>query len=174
MKGIIRRVFGTTRPKEIWGDLLTFDRLLTRPIVHIVYWCGLALFFIAAMAVLGISVGNAIKDPTPMGILLSVPLLVGGWLGILAGLLLWRGLCEFLLAVLSIAEDLRVLRQYQERLEPAIAVPSPPRPAPAPAPEAERFAAEPAPEAMQTPPPPPGHDVLEDPFFNPRFGKRDY
>ncbi|MEI9903965.1 MAG: DUF4282 domain-containing protein [Asticcacaulis sp.] len=118
MNRIIRQVFGTTRPKEIWGDLLTFERLLSKPVVHIVYWCGLGLLFIAFMAIFGVAVGSAIKDGTVMGALLSIPLLVGGWLGILIGVFLWRGMCELMLAVFSIAEDLRILRQYQEKARP--------------------------------------------------------
>lgn len=173
MSGIIRRVFGTTRPKEIYGDLLTFDRLVAKPIAHIIYWLGLGLLVIAAFGVLGISVGNAIKDPTPTGILLSLPFLIIGWLGILIGVFLWRGFCEFYLAVMSIAEDLRILRQYQEKLDGSMAPAS--RPAEPAAPPVYSQVAEeapppaPLPESTERP-----HDVMEDPFFNPRFGKRDY
>ena len=174
MNRIIRQVFGTTRPKEIWGDLLTFNRLLSKPIVHIIYWCGLGLLFIAACIVLGVSVGSAIKDGTLMGILLSIPLLIGGWFAVLIGVLLWRGVCEVFLAVLSIAEDLRVLRQYQEKLEPVSAPVQPAQPMPQPQPQPvapePQAAAEPAP----APDPAAQHNVLEDPFFSPRFGKRDY
>ena len=85
---------------------------------------------------------------------------------------------------MSIAEDLRVLRQYQEKLGP-VPVPEPapaPRPVvlePAPEPVAPepQYAAEPAHEAPPQPQAEPSvrpGDVLEDPFFSPRFGKRDY
>ncbi len=175
MNRIIRQVFGTTRPKEIWGDLLTFDRLVTRPVIHIIYWCGLGLLFIAAMAVLGVAVGNAMSDLTVKGVLLSVPVLIGGWLAVLIGILLWRSFCEFYMAVLSIAEDLRVLRQYQEKLDQASAAAAPQAPAPqAPEPRVmsePQAAAEPVP-VPETPAKP--HDPVEDPFFSPRFGKRDY
>lgn len=168
MNRIIRQVFGTTRPKDIWSSLLTFDRLVTKPVVHIVYWCGLGLLFIAFMAIFGISVGSAIKDGTVMGAMLSIPLLVVGWLGVLIGVLVWRSCCEFYLAVMSIAEDLRFLRQFQEKLGVAPGpVPTAPQPV-APEPQA---VAETAPEPAPSSDP---HNVLEDPFFNPRFGKRDY
>ncbi|HTN41102.1 MAG TPA: hypothetical protein VLZ84_08125, partial [Asticcacaulis sp.] len=78
MKRIIRQVFGTTRPKEIWGDLLTFERLVTKPIVHIIYWVGLGLFTIAAFGVLGISIGTAIKEGMPWGVLLALPFFIVG------------------------------------------------------------------------------------------------
>lgn len=178
MNRIIREVFGTTRPKDIWSSILTFDRLVTRPVVHIIYWCGLGLLFIAAMGVLGIAVGNAWSDMTVKGVLLSIPVLVVGWIAVLIGILVWRSCCEFYLAVMSIAEDLRVLRQYQEKLTPGPVqetAPAPVRqPAPPSAPE-PRYAAEPAPQPQpQADTPARPGDVLEDPFFSPRFGKRDY
>ena len=98
--------------------------------------------------------------------------LVAGWLAVLIGVLLWRGVCELMLAVFSIAEDLRTLRQYQEKLGPV------PAPAPsAPAPQPQTFTPEPQAAAEPAPAPQPtveGSNVMEDPFFNPRFGKRDY
>ena len=75
MKRTIRQVFGTTRPRDIWLNLFTFDQMLTRPIIHIVYWCGLGLLFIFALGWLGIMVGTGIKDASIMGWLLSFGLL---------------------------------------------------------------------------------------------------
>ncbi len=173
MKRIIRQVFGTTRPRDIWGDLLTFDRLVTKPIVHIVYWVGLGLMVIAAFGVLGVAVGSAVKDGTLMGILLSFPLLVVGWLSILVGVLLWRGCCEFFLAVMSIADDLRYLRQHQEKLDPVtpqastFAAPMTAADVDVPAPVAEIAVAEDV--SASTEP-----NILEDPFFRPRFEKREF
>ena len=171
MKSIIRQVFGTTRPRDIWMDLLTFDRMVSRPIVHIIYWCGLGLLIIAACGTLGIAIGSGMKDGSMMGWVLSIPVLIIGWLAILIVVLIWRAFCEFLLAVMSIAEDLRVLRQYQEKLEPPAVAPV----APAPRPAAEYDAPLPAvgdevkPAAERGTP----GDILEDPFFRPRFERRD-
>ncbi len=176
MNRIIRQVFGTTRPRDIWHDMLTFDRLVTKPVVHIVYWAGLGLFTIFAFAVAGVMVGTAIKDGTPWGILLSFGLTVIGWLMILIGVLAWRSVCEFYLAVMSIADDLRHLRQYQEKLE---------MPAPQPAPVGEPAVAaaasfaepttfDPMPEASADPVAPSTEpNILDDPFFRPRFETRE-
>ena len=169
MNRIIRQAFGTSRPKDVFFNLLTFDRMVTRPIVHIVYWIGLGLFVIAAMAVAGTAIGEGIKEGPPWGWVLAVPLLVVGWLMLLIGVLLWRGMCEFYMAVLSIAEDLRFLRQFQEKL-PA---------EPAPAPVAPAAARPSTPQTMEAAAPVVSQpvagepsDITETPFFQPRFGKR--
>ncbi len=177
MKRIIRQVFGTTRPKEIWGDLLTFERLVTKPIVHIIYWVGLGLFTIAAFGVLGISVGTAIKEGMPWGIMLALPFFIVGMLSILVGVLLWRGFCEFYLAVMSIAEDLRTLRQYQEKLvQPGAFGSAPVAPqgepatdiiAPTPDTAVAEEASEPIVKGKSK------DNILEDPFFRPRFERKD-
>ncbi len=172
MNRIIRQAFGTSRPKDVFFNLLTFDRMVTRPIVHIVYWIGLCLLFIAAMAVAGTAVGEGLKEGL-QGWLLAVPFLVVGWLMVLIGALLWRGMCEFYMAVLSIAEDLRFLRQFQEKL------PAEPTPAPASAPVAPVAARPVAPQTMEAaasvvsqPVAAEPSDITETPFFQPRFGKR--
>jgi len=158
MNRIIRQAFGSSRPKDVFLNLLTFDRMVTRPIVHIVYWLGLGLLAIAACAVLGTAAGEAVKEG-PQGWLLATGFLIVGWLLILIGVLLWRSLCEFYLAVLSIAEDLRYLRQFQEKLPPV---------------DAPVAAVQPvAPQTAEVAAPPPGaDDITETPFFQPRFGKR--
>lgn len=180
MNKIIRQAFGSTRPGDIFSSLLTFDRLTTRPIIHIVYWLGLGLLFIGACIVAGIAVGTAIKEGVPMGILLALPVLVTGWLMVLIGILLWRAFCEFYMAVLNIADDLRYLRQFQERLNGVVApTPQSVQPA-APAPTVQPAATRvdplrfevPTSEAPATVQPETG-DILEDPFFRPRFGKAD-
>ncbi len=174
MNRIIRQAFGTTRPGEIYNSLLTFDRLVTKPIVHMVYWAGLCLFFLSACGVAGMAVGSALHDSDPMGWLLAFGLTVGGWLLILVGILVWRAACEFYMAVLSIAEDLRTLRQYQEKLEaPQTAAPSA---ASRPQAVAESFTPKvdplnfdlPEADAEAVPAPETGN-ILEDPFFRPRF-----
>ena len=52
----------------LW-DLLTFDRLLTGPVVHIIYWCGLGVIVLAGFSIAGAAIGLAIKDGTVMGVL---------------------------------------------------------------------------------------------------------
>jgi hypothetical protein len=165
MNRIIRQAFGNSRPKDVFLNLLTFDRMVTRPVVHIVYWIGLGLLVIGAFAVAGVSVGEGIKAGSLWGWMLTVPLLIVGWLMVMIGVLLWRSMCEFYMAVLSIAEDLRYLRQFQEKL-PADAV-APVQPAPVVAPQTVDVAA----PVVTQPVAEPG-DITETPFFQPRFGKR--
>src|SRR3569623_1919958 len=140
MSRIIRQVFGTTRPRDIWSTLLTFEQLVTRPMVHIVYWAGLGLLIIFGCGWLGIMSGTGLKDASLMGWLLSFGVGVAGLLGVLIAMLAWRSACEFYMAVMSIAEDLRHLRQFQDKLVPSDTAPmSPPQPQPVapqtPAPE---------------------------------------
>ncbi len=166
MKRTIRQVFGTTRPRDIWLNLFTFDQMLTRPIIHIVYWCGLGLLFIGALGWLGIMVGTGIKDASIMGWLLSFGLTVIGFLGFLIAVLAWRSVCEFYMAVMNIADDLRYLRQFQEKLTPQSFA------APVAEPSVEVAASEAAVAAPE--PAAKGKDnILEDPFFRPRFERKD-
>jgi hypothetical protein len=101
--------------------------------------------------------------------------------------------CEFYMAVLSIADDLRVLRQYQEKLEPVSASrPQSPYMAPQseaaaqaasqpqPAPTVQPAASRPDPLRFEVPTSdapasvePETGNILEDPFFRPRFGKAE-
>ena len=99
-----------SRPRGALWDLLSFDRLLTGPVVHLIYWAGLLLIALFAFAVVGAAVGVAIRAGAVEGALLAIPLLVAGLLvaGVFA--LLWRGACEFYVAVFQIADDLRALR----------------------------------------------------------------
>lgn len=191
MSKIIRQAFGSTRPSDITRSLLTFDRLTARPIIHIVYWLGLGLLFIAGMGFLGIAVGSMIKDHSPWGILLAFGVLIVSWLMVLIGIMLWRAFCEFYMAVLSIADDLRILRQYQEKLDPTPAQPNYHTATPtaayhatpqqvAPQPPAQPAASRPDPLRFEVPtsePPamvePETGNILEDPFFRPRFGKSE-
>jgi hypothetical protein len=200
MNRIIRQVFGTTRPRDIFGDMLTFDRMPVRPVIHIVYWAGLGLFVIAGFGMAGVSVGSALHDRDMMAWLLAIGVTVVGWLALLIGVLAWRAFCQFFMAIMNIADDLRYLRQFQERLSPdptsapapqpmaqPVVQPVPTEPAPQPAP------AQPAPQtaasrlfnsATSTPAedaspmadgeaPKETGDILEDPFFRPRFGKKE-
>lgn len=102
------------RPKEtgsavVW-DLLTFEHLMTGQVIHLIYWAGLALIALGAFGTIGAAVGVAIRDPFPYGLLLALPVVVGGLLVMGALILLWRSFCEFYVAVFKISEDLAVLR----------------------------------------------------------------
>jgi len=98
--------------RVIFWDLLTFDRLLTGPMVHIVYWCGLAFISLIGFAGVGAAVGLSIRGE---GVerLIALPALVIGALVVLALALLWRLTCEFFVAVFRISDDLHALRQSQ-------------------------------------------------------------
>lgn len=96
----------------LW-DLLTFERLITGTLVHLVYWAGLGIIGIMAFGVLGASVGVAIREGG-WGILLAVGVLGIGMLGVFVAVLLWRAFCEFYVTIFKISEDLHVLRQDVE------------------------------------------------------------
>ena len=93
----------------IW-DLLTFERLMTNQVIHLIYWAGLAIIALGAFGTIGAAVGVAIRDPFPFGLLLAIPVIVGGLLVMAALILLWRSFCEFYVAIFKISEDLTVLR----------------------------------------------------------------
>lgn len=57
------------------------------------------------------------------GLLLAVPTIVAGLLVAGALALIWRSACEFFVAVFSIAEDLRALREETHAHPPADAPP---------------------------------------------------
>jgi len=102
------------RPKgagsAVLWDLLTFEHLMTSQVIHVIYWAGLALIALGAFGTIGAAVGVAIRDPFPFGLLLAVPVVIGGLLVMGALVLLWRSFCEFYVAIFKISEDLAVLR----------------------------------------------------------------
>ncbi len=107
-----------TRPQGLgtallW-DLLTFERLMTNQVIHLIYWAGLAIITLGAFGTIGAAVGVAIRDPFPFGILLAIPVIVGGLLVMAALILLWRSFCEFYVAIFKISEDLAILRSDVE------------------------------------------------------------
>lgn len=108
------RTDATGRSNVLW-DLLTFDRLITGPVIHLIYWCGLGLIALFGFGVVGATIGVAIRGGSWEGSLLAIPVLVAGLLVVGACALLWRGMCEFYMAVFRIADDLRVLRVAAER-----------------------------------------------------------
>jgi hypothetical protein len=97
----------------IW-DLLTFERLMTNTVVHLIYWAGLGVIAVGVFGFIGAAVGVAIRDPFPFGVLLAIPVVVVGLLVMAALLLLWRAFCEFYVAIFRISEDLHALRQDAE------------------------------------------------------------
>ena len=103
-----------TRPQgpgsALFWDLLTFEKLMTNQVIHLIYWAGLALISFGALGAIGAAVGVAIRDPFPFGLLLAIPVVVGGLLVMGALVLLWRSFCEFYVAIFKISEDLAILR----------------------------------------------------------------
>ena len=103
------------RPKgagsAVLWDLLTFEHLMTNQVIHIIYWAGLALIALGAFGTMGAAVGLVIRDPSMIGLLLAIPVLIGGFLVMGALVLIWRSFCEFYVAVFRISEDLSVLRE---------------------------------------------------------------
>jgi hypothetical protein len=97
-------------------DILTFERLLTGPVIHLIYWAGLGIIALFGFFVLGASIGLALRDENWLGLLLAVPIFVAGLLAVAALVLLWRGMCEFYVAVFRISDDLRALRRSDEAL----------------------------------------------------------
>src|SRR5690606_10581331 len=84
----------------LW-DLLTFDKLMTNTVVHLIYWAGLAIILLIGFGMVGAAVGIALREATGgnfMGILLAAPLLIGGLVVLGALVLLWRSFCEFYVA----------------------------------------------------------------------------
>jgi hypothetical protein len=102
---------------SIW-DILTFDRLLTGPVIHLIYWAGLGIIALFGFFVLGASIGLALREESWLGLLLAVPIAVAGLLAVAALVLLWRGVCEFYVAVFRISDDLRALRRADDAARP--------------------------------------------------------
>ncbi len=101
----------------LW-DLLTFDRLITGPVVHLIYWSGLAVIVLFGFGVVGGAIGLALRDPSAMSLLLAVPTLVIGLLVAFIMALVWRAMCEFYVAVFRISDDLRALRLAEDAQRP--------------------------------------------------------
>src|SRR5579871_4839250 len=119
---------GRSRSDLIW-DVLTFERMQTGPVVHLIYWAGLGLVALFGFSALGAGVGFAIRGITARdwtSLLIGLPVVVGGLLIVVALALIWRGACEFYIAIFRIAEDLRALRRQEEARgdEPALRWPT--------------------------------------------------
>lgn len=100
--------------RNLFWDLLTFERLMTGPVLHLIYWAGLGLITLFGFTAVGVGVGIAVRSRTWEGALLALPTFVAGALVVSALVLLWRGACEFFLAIFQIAEDLHALRLAAE------------------------------------------------------------
>lgn len=99
------------------SDLFTLERMLTGPVIYLVYWSGLGVIAIGAFGVIGASLGvgiRAIGEGSWETLLLIIPGLIGGLLFVLAGGLLWRAFCEFYVVVFRLGDDLAALRQAAE------------------------------------------------------------
>jgi hypothetical protein len=93
----------------LW-DLLTFDKMMTGPVTHLIYWAGLGLISLIGFSVMGGAIGLGLRDGSIAGIALAFATLIAGALVMVALILIWRGVSEFYLAVFRIAEDLRAIR----------------------------------------------------------------
>jgi hypothetical protein len=109
---------------SLFWDLLTFDRLMTNSVIHLIYWSGLGIVVLGAFGTIGAAVGVGVREGSWRGVLLAIPVLVGGLLVMTALALLWRSVCEFYVAVFKISEDLRALRLLADREDPAAAPPA--------------------------------------------------
>jgi hypothetical protein len=106
------------RSGRLWS-LLTFERMITGPVIHLVYWAGLGVIIIAAFSVVGASIGVFLREGSPAAILLAIPVLAVGLLAVAIFGLLWRAMCEFYVAIFRIGDDLAALRRSQEAFEAA-------------------------------------------------------
>jgi hypothetical protein len=96
----------------VW-DLLTFERLMTNRVSHWIYWAGLGLVAFVAFGAVGAAIGVALREASVRGLLLAIPMLIGGLLTAAVMGLLWRAFCEFYVAIFRISEDLRALREAE-------------------------------------------------------------
>jgi hypothetical protein len=108
-RGSLRR----DRHGRLW-EALTFERMLTGPVIHLVYWAGLGVIVVAAFSVVGASIGVALREGSWAAILLAIPVLAVGLLIVGALGLLWRAFCEFYVVVFRIGDDLAALRRVAE------------------------------------------------------------
>ncbi|MDP3855344.1 DUF4282 domain-containing protein [Phenylobacterium sp.] len=106
----------------IFWDLLTFEKLMTNQVIHLIYWSGLGVIALVAFGMVGAAVGVALREESWIGVMLAVPVLVAGLLVVAALVLLWRSFCELYVALFRLSDDLHALR------EAADAEPRAPRP----------------------------------------------
>jgi hypothetical protein len=104
---------GGRHRSRLW-EFLAFDRMITGPVIHLVYWAGLGVIVIIAFSVIGAAAGVALREGSWAAVLLAIPVLVGGLLAVFAMGLIWRAMCEFYVAIFRIGDDLAALRRAAE------------------------------------------------------------
>ena len=95
----------------IFWDLLTFEKLMTNQVIHLIYWSGLGVIALVAFGMVGAAVGVALREESWIGVILAVPVLVAGVLVVAALVLLWRSFCELYVALFRLSDDLHAIRQ---------------------------------------------------------------
>ena len=128
MSGLLKAARGSSRQGLFW-NILTFDTMITGPVIHLFYWAGLAMIGLVAFGVVGAAIGTAIRESTFIGILAAVPILIIGSLIVVGLVIAWRSACEFYVAIFRIAEDLRALRVAMDAETRAASAAPPPPPA---------------------------------------------
>jgi hypothetical protein len=109
---------------SVFWDLLTFERLMTNQVIHLIYWAGLGVISLVAFGTIGAAVGVALREESWVGKLLAVPVLMGGLLVVGALILLWRSFCELYVALFRLSEDLHAIRQATDEERGRTAPPS--------------------------------------------------
>jgi hypothetical protein len=104
----------TSRGRGGLWQALTFDRMVTGPVIHLVYWAGLGVIVIAAFSVIGASIGVALREGSWAAGLAALSILVAGLLAVGALGLIWRAFCEFYVTIFRIGDDLSALRRVAE------------------------------------------------------------
>lgn len=116
-----RQVIG--EDSRVW-NLLSLEHLMTRSVVHIVYWAGLGLIILGGFGAIGAAVGIALREPGLMGLFAAIPTLIGGLLVMTILAVVWRSFCEFYVVIFRISDDLRALRRGYEAEASASGTPS--------------------------------------------------
>lgn len=109
--------FRRTTPVELFWNFLTFDRLMTGPVIHMVYWAGLALVVLGGFSIVGGAVGVALREPDIWKWVLAVPVAVAGFLVLFIVALVWRSICELYVAIFRISDDMRAMRALMEQAQ---------------------------------------------------------
>ena len=92
---------GSGRRGGLW-EVLVFDRMITGPVIHLVYWAGMAVILGAAPSVVGASIGVFFREGSWASLLLALPVLILLLLARpLAAALLLAGFLTRVLALLS-------------------------------------------------------------------------
>ncbi|HEV2363257.1 MAG TPA: DUF4282 domain-containing protein [Caulobacteraceae bacterium] len=103
----------SARQGRVWRAL-TFEQMITGPVIHLVYWAGLGVIAVGAFSVVGASIGIALREGSWAAILLALPVLVVGLLVVGALGLIWRAFCEFYVIIFRIGDDLEALRRVAD------------------------------------------------------------